>query len=105
MYDTILNELYTKFKPFDISLFSDPDEWYISQDNAFVNSGSVLKLSNAEIVDPKKITATTIVFSATVKLYEFEKETEIIYTIVGDDEADIKLGLISFTSSFTPKEK
>jgi len=57
-----------------------------------------LKLSNAEIVDPKKITATTIVFSATVKLYEFEKETEIIYTIVGDDEADIKLGLISINS-------
>ena len=46
MYDTILNELYTKFKPFDISLFSDPDEWYISQDIAFVNSGSVL--SNAK---------------------------------------------------------
>jgi len=57
-----------------------------------------LKLSNAEIVDPKKITATTIVFSATVRLYEFEKETEIIYTIVGDDEADIKLGLISINS-------
>jgi len=57
-----------------------------------------LKLSNAEIVDPKKITATTIVFSATVKLYEFEKESEIIYTIVGDDEADIKLGLISINS-------
>jgi hypothetical protein len=46
MYDTVLNELYAKFKPIDISLFSDPDEWYISQDNIFVKSGSVL--SNAE---------------------------------------------------------
>lgn len=45
-YDTVLNELYTKFRPLDITLFSDPDEWYISQDNTLVNSGSVL--SNAE---------------------------------------------------------
>jgi len=48
MYDTVLNILYTKFRPLDISLFSDPDEWYISQDNTLVNSGTVLKLSNAE---------------------------------------------------------
>jgi len=45
-YNTVLNELYTKFRPLDITLFSDPDEWYISQDNTLVNSGSVL--SNAE---------------------------------------------------------
>lgn len=47
-YDTVLDELYTKFRPIDASLFSDPDEWYISQDNTLVNSGTVLKLSNAE---------------------------------------------------------
>ena len=41
-YDTILNNLYAKFKPIDISLFSDPDEWYISRDNRLVNAGSVL---------------------------------------------------------------
>lgn len=45
-YNTVLNELYTKFRPLDITLFSDPDEWYISQDNILVKSGSVL--SNAE---------------------------------------------------------
>jgi len=45
-YDTILNDLYTKFAPVDVSLFSDPDEWYISQDNRLVNSGNVL--SNAQ---------------------------------------------------------
>jgi hypothetical protein len=45
-YDTILNDLYTKFAPVDVSLFSDPDEWYISQDNRLVNSGTVL--SNAQ---------------------------------------------------------
>jgi hypothetical protein len=42
MYNDVLNNLYTKFRPIDISLFSDPDEWYISQNNVFVNSGTVL---------------------------------------------------------------
>ena len=54
-----------------------------------------LKLSNAEIVDPNKITSNKVVFSAKVELYDFEKESEITYSIVGDDEADIKNSLIS----------
>ena len=57
-----------------------------------------LKLSNAEIVDPKKISSDKVVFSAKVELYDFEKESDITYTIVGDDEADIKFGLISINS-------
>ena len=57
-----------------------------------------LKLSNAEIVDPKKITTNKVVFSAKVRLYDFDKENEIIYSIVGDDEADIKNSLISINS-------
>jgi|TARA_B110000438_G_C15752134_1_gene623476 transcription elongation factor GreA len=57
-----------------------------------------LKLSNAEIVDPKKITTNKVVFSAKVELYDFEKESEITYSIVGDDEADIKNSLISINS-------
>ena len=57
-----------------------------------------LKLSNAEIVDPKKITTDKVVFSAKVKLFDFESEKEIIYSIVGDDEADIKGSMISINS-------
>ena len=57
-----------------------------------------LKLSNAEIVDPKKITTDKVVFSAKVKLFDFESEKEIIYSIVGDDEADIKSSMISINS-------
>ena len=57
-----------------------------------------LKLSNAEIVDPKKITTNKVVFSAKVVLYDFEKDCEIAYSIVGDDEADIKSSLISINS-------
>ena len=57
-----------------------------------------MKLSNAEIVDPKKITTDKVVFSAQVKLYDFEDEKEITYSIVGDDEADIKSGMVSINS-------
>ena len=57
-----------------------------------------LKLSNAEIVDPKKITTDKVVFSAKVKLFDFESEKEIIYSIVGYDEADIKSSMISINS-------
>jgi len=68
-----------------------------------------LKLSNAEIVDSKKITSSKVVFSAKVELYDFEKEASITYSIVGDDEADIKNGLISINSpiarSLIGKEK
>ena len=59
---------------------------------------SKLKLSNAEIVDPKKITSSKVVFSATVILFDFDNEKEITYSIVGDDEADIKKSMISINS-------
>ena len=57
-----------------------------------------LKLSNAEIVDPKKITSSKVVFSATVIIFDFDNEKEITYSIVGDDEADIKKSMISINS-------
>ena len=46
----------------------------------------------------KKISSDKVVFSAKVELFDFEKESNIAYTIVGDDEADIKSGLISINS-------
>jgi len=57
-----------------------------------------LKLSNSEIIDPKKITTDKVVFSARVELYDLNDEKEITYSIVGDDEADIKSGMISINS-------
>ena len=39
-----------------------------------------------------------MVFSAQVKLYDLNDEKEITYSIVGDDEADIKSGMISVNS-------
>ncbi len=57
------------------------------------------KLSNAEIIDVTKLNANgKVVFGTTVVLAEEETDNEVTYTIVGEDEADIKLNLISVTS-------
>ena len=57
------------------------------------------KLSNAQIIDPSNLDAEgRIVFGATVRLEDLESGTIVQYQIVGDDEADIKQGLISISS-------
>jgi len=57
------------------------------------------KLSRAEIIDVTRVTADgRVVFGATVDLLEENDGSEITYQIVGEDEADIGAGLISYTS-------
>jgi transcription elongation factor GreA len=57
------------------------------------------KLSHVQVIDVTAIDARgRIVFGSTVELIEEASGKEITYTIVGDDEADIKNGLISYTS-------
>lgn len=57
------------------------------------------KLSNAQIIDISIINANgKIVFGATVELLNMKTEQLVCYQIVGEDEADIKLNLISIRS-------
>ncbi|MDJ0808378.1 MAG: transcription elongation factor GreA [Gammaproteobacteria bacterium] len=57
------------------------------------------KLSHAQIIDVTQIhTDGKVVFGATVDLIELDNDEEFTYQIVGDDEADIKHGLISVSS-------
>jgi transcription elongation factor GreA len=57
------------------------------------------KLSNAQIIDVSTINASgKIVFGATVELLNMKTEQSVCYQIVGEDEADIKLNLISIRS-------
>lgn len=57
------------------------------------------KLSNIQVIDVTTVDAKgKIVFGATVELLDEQTGKEIVYRIVGEDEADIKDGLISFTS-------
>ena len=57
------------------------------------------KLSNAEIIDVTKVDAGgKVVFGATVDLLNLATEDEVTYKIVGEDEADIKAGMVSVGS-------
>ena len=57
------------------------------------------KLSNAQIINPSQLDADgRCVFGATVGLEDADSGDAVTYQIVGDDEADIKLGKISVSS-------
>jgi len=53
------------------------------------------KLALAQVIDPATLSGTRVVFGATVTLTDTDTEEEVLYTIVGEDEADVKQGLIS----------
>lgn len=57
------------------------------------------KLANAEIIDVTKVNAHgKVVFGATIDLLNVKTGDEVTYRIVGEDEADIKAGLVSINS-------
>ncbi|MGD8619728.1 MAG: transcription elongation factor GreA, partial [Gammaproteobacteria bacterium] len=57
------------------------------------------KLSHAHVVDVTTMAATgKVIFGCTVELMDEDTEESIIYQIVGEDEADIKVGMISVNS-------
>ena len=57
------------------------------------------KLADAEIIDVRKLpNQDRVVFGSTVTLFDFEIERNVVYTIVGDDEADISLNKIAISS-------
>ena len=57
------------------------------------------KLGNSQVIDVTKLNPNgKVVFGTTVVLMELESEDETKYKIVGDDEADLKSGLISYGS-------
>lgn len=55
-------------------------------------------LALAQVIDPKTIKSEKIVFGATVRLLDTDKDEEVTYQIVGVDEADVKNGKIGVTS-------
>jgi transcription elongation factor GreA len=57
------------------------------------------KLSHVQVIDVTEIDAGgKVIFGSTVRLLDDDTEQEITYKIVGQDEADIKTGLVSYTS-------
>ena len=78
-------------------------EYHAAREQQSFNEGRIAdiesKLSNSEIIDVTKVSANgRVVFGSTVQLANVEDGGEVSYRIVGEDEADIKLGLVSVTS-------
>lgn len=82
---------------------SENAEYESAKDKQGFIEGRILeiegKLAAAQIIDPATLNADgRVVFGATVALEDEESGAKVSYQIVGDDEADLKLGLISISS-------
>ena len=57
------------------------------------------KLANAQVIDPTLLDDDDrVVFGSTVELIDTASQETVIYQIVGEDEADLKLAKISYSS-------
>tara|TARA_B100000579_G_C22624634_1_gene753560 strand:- start:241 stop:714 length:474 start_codon:yes stop_codon:yes gene_type:complete len=56
------------------------------------------KISRAEVINTKKLKSNKIIFGATVTLGEVGKKKQIVYQIVGTEEANVEDGKISISS-------
>src|SRR5438132_11037922 len=56
------------------------------------------KISRAEVIDVSKLSGKIVKFGATIKLADEDTDEKISYQIVGQDESDIKAGLLSIQS-------
>ena len=82
---------------------SENSEYEAAKDKQGFIEGRILeidsKLAAAQVIDPSTLDAGgRVVFGATVDLEEESSGQEVTYQIVGDDEADLKKGLISISS-------
>ena len=57
------------------------------------------KLSKAHVIDIKTMPVSTkVIFGSTLLLINLDDGKKVTYKLVGEDEADLKLGKISITS-------
>jgi transcription elongation factor GreA len=82
---------------------SENAEYEAAKDKQGFVEGRILelegKLAAAQIIDPARLDADgKVVFGSTVDLEDEDSGAKVTYQIVGDDEADLKLGLVSISS-------
>jgi len=77
-------------------------EYHAAKEKQSHIEGRILSLNDsiarAEVIDVSRLSGDKVVFGATVKLLDVETDKEVVYTLVGELEADIKRRLISVTS-------
>lgn len=81
---------------------SENAEYHAAKDAQGLNEAKVAdledKLARAEIIDPSKLTGTTVKFGATVTLEDEDSGDKVKYKIVGEDEANLRDNKISISS-------
>ena len=82
---------------------SENAEYEAAKDKQGFIEGRILeidgKLAAAQIIDPAELNAEgRVVFGSTVDLEDEDTGVKVTYQIVGDDEADLKLGMVSIGS-------
>lgn len=81
---------------------SENAEYHAARERQSFIEGRVMeledKISRAEVIEPSKLSGDSIKFGATVTLADEDTDEESTYQIVGQDESDIRQGLVSITS-------
>ena len=81
---------------------SENAEYHAAKEKQSHVEGRILQvehwIASAEVIDVSKHAGDRVVFGATVSLEESESGDQVTYRIVGELEADLKLGRISVTS-------
>lgn len=81
---------------------SENAEYHSAKEAQSHNEGRIHELEDltarAEVIDVSKLSGSKVKFGATVVLVDEDTEEEKTYQIVGDQEADVKLGRISISS-------
>jgi transcription elongation factor GreA len=81
---------------------SENAEYHAAKEAQGLNEAKVAdledKLSRADVIDVTKLSGNTVKFGATVRLVDEDTEEKVTYKIVGEFEADVKLGKVSITS-------
>lgn len=86
----------------DLGDLKENAEYHAAKERQGIIEGRIAQLqgilARARVVDVSKIKSEKIVFGATVTLRDVEKDAVLTYQVVGEDEADIRLGKVSFNS-------
>jgi transcription elongation factor GreA len=81
---------------------SENAEYHAARERQSFIEGRVLeledKISRAEVIDVSKLSGEAVKFGATITVADEDTDEENTYQIVGQDESDIKQGLLSVTS-------
>ena len=81
---------------------SENAEYHAAKEKQSFIEGRIADLENkirrAEVIITKKLKSNKVIFGATVTLGEVGKKKQLVYQIVGTEEADVESGKISISS-------